>query len=53
MARSLTVKHEENVSTTPLLTGFLALAAAIMILSAMSWDAGATSAETPAEVIAP
>lgn len=44
MARSLTVKHEENVSTTPLLNGFLAFALLVMVLSAMSWDAGATDA---------
>jgi hypothetical protein len=44
MARSLTVQHEENVSTTPLLNGFLVFAALVMLLSALSWDAGAIDA---------
>lgn len=35
MARSLTVKHEENASTSPLLTGFLLIAAGWLLLSAM------------------
>jgi hypothetical protein len=42
MARSLTIKHEETVSTTPLLNGFLAFAMLVMLLSAMSWEAEAT-----------
>lgn len=35
MARSLTVTHEENPSTNPLLTGFLVLAAAVLLASAL------------------
>ena len=47
MARSLTVKHEENASTSPLLTGFLLLAAGWLVMSAMF------SAEADASVPAP
>ena len=47
MARSLTVKHEENASTSPLLTGFLFIAAGWLLLSAMF------SAEADASVSAP
>ena len=32
---SLTVTHEENPSTNPLLTGFLVLAAAVLMASAL------------------
>ena len=36
MARSLTVKPEETVSTSPLFTGFLVLAIGWMLLAAFS-----------------
>jgi len=36
MARSLTVKHEEKPSTTPLFTAFLLLACAWMAATALS-----------------
>jgi hypothetical protein len=55
MARSLTIQHEETVSTTPLLNGFLALSFLVLLVSGMSWDdAEATDAtvdEAPAELI--
>lgn len=35
MARSLTVKHEESPTTNPLLTGFLVIAALVLIASAL------------------
>ena len=35
MARSLTVTHEENPATNPLLTGFLVIAALVLIASAL------------------
>lgn len=35
MARSLTVRHEENPATNPLLTGFLLIAALVLIASAI------------------
>ena len=35
MARSLTVKHEEQPSTSPLLTAFLLLAFGWMLIAAM------------------
>ena len=35
MARSLTVQHEENVTTSPLLTGFLLFAVAWMLFGAV------------------
>ena len=44
MARSLTVKHEEKPSTTPLFTAFLLLACAWMAATAFS----AASAEESA-----
>ena len=50
MARSLTVKHEENASTSPLLTGFLLIAAAWLVLSALGGveaDASETAPERP------
>lgn len=44
MARSLTVKHEEKPSTTPLFTAFLLLACAWMAATALS---AASAVETP------
>jgi len=42
MARSLTVKHEENVPTSPLFTGFLLLAMAWMMLGVVLGGGEAT-----------
>lgn len=36
MARSLTVKHDEQPATTPLFTAFLLLAAGVLALSGLS-----------------
>ncbi len=41
MARSLVVKHEEETSTSPLLTGFLLFAVLWMVLAAVG--AGVTA----------
>lgn len=46
MARSLTVQHEERATTSPLLTGFLLLAAAWLMLAAM-FGADAYSSDAP------
>jgi hypothetical protein len=35
MARSLTVKHEETPGTNPLLTGFLVIAALVLLGNAL------------------
>jgi hypothetical protein len=35
MARSLTVRHEESPQTNPLLTGFLVVAALVLLASAI------------------
>lgn len=51
MARSLTVKHEEAPATNPLLTGFLIVAALVLLASAFdgTWSATvATDAPPPA-----
>ena len=40
MARSLTIKHEENATTSPLLTGFLLFAMGWLLLTAMAGYAG-------------
>jgi hypothetical protein len=42
MARSLTVKHEEKVGTSPLLNAFLLLALAWMVGGAVLSSAGET-----------
>ncbi len=47
MARSLTVKHEEKPSTTPLFTAFLLLACAWMAATALS---AASAEETGASL---
>lgn len=52
MARSLTVKHEENVRTTGLLNGFLLFAAAWMLLSSISWYAETDRADAAAQATA-
>lgn len=47
MARSLQIQHEENVSTSPLLTGFLLFAVfwlAVGAVVSMAADAGDRSA---------
>jgi len=52
MARSLTVTHEEKASTSPLLTGFLAIAITWLMLSAL-WGASADAAVTPSAAQSP
>jgi hypothetical protein len=47
MARSLTIKHEETATTSPLFTGFLLLSVAWLLASAL------TSGDAQAEVIDP
>lgn len=49
MARSLTVKHEENPSTNPLLTGFLILAAVVLMASALLGAPAANGEMAPAQ----
>ncbi len=47
MARSLTIKHEEKVTTSPLLNGFLLLAFGWLLVTAIvasTADAGVSSA---------
>ena len=53
MARSLTVRHEETPSTNPLLTWFLVLAAAVLLLSALASvpTDGSAATEGPPPVI--
>lgn len=54
MARSLTVAHEETPTTNPLLTGFLVIAALVLVASAfeaMSQAPVAAEAPPPAVVI--
>lgn len=48
MARSLTVKHEEKLGTSPLLTAFLVLAFLWLAASALA----AASSESPANAAA-
>ena len=48
MARSLTVQHEENVTTSPLLTGFLVFAVAWMLFGAVV----SANAESPVDTVA-
>lgn len=50
MARSLTVKHEEKPSTSPLFTAFLLLACAWLAASALS---AASAEESPAALPIP
>ncbi len=40
MARSLTIKHEEKASTSPLMTGFLLFAMGWLLLTAIAGHAG-------------
>lgn len=52
VARSLTVQHEENVSTSPLFTGFLLFAVAWLLIGgviAAQLDAPADGVEVTAE----
>ena len=52
MARSLQIVHEESPSTTPLLTGFLVIAALVLLAGAFGGaitDSAAT--ETPAPLL--
>lgn len=48
MARSLTVRHDEATGTSSLFTGFLLLAFACLLLSALTWPAAPESAPEPA-----
>lgn len=48
MARSLHVKHEESLSVSPLFAGFLALAIAVLVLSALTGWSDPAVAATPA-----
>jgi hypothetical protein len=52
MARSLTVKHEETLSVSPLFAGFVLLAITCLMLSAASgWsDADAATPLTPVPI---
>lgn len=47
MARSLTVKHEENASVSPLLIGFLLIAAGWLLLSALFASEADASVSAP------
>jgi len=53
MARSLTIKHEEGNTTSPLLTGFLLFAAAWLLLTAVSGYAGDISGAPVPDAMAP
>lgn len=48
MARSLTVRHEEAATTSSLFTGFLLLALACLLLSALTWPAAPDAHAEPA-----
>ena len=53
MARSLTVNHDEKPATNLLFTGFLLLAAAVLMLSALTGyatDSAAASASPSADL---
>ena len=53
MARSLTIKHEEQVTTSPLLTLFLLLAFGWLVITsiaASTADAGVTPEAYPTEL---
>lgn len=47
MARSLTVKHEETPGTNPLLTGFLVIAALVLLANALQAAPTANTPPTP------
>jgi len=54
MARSLTVRHEESPQTNPLLTGFLVIAALVLLASAieaMFGEGAAANTEAPPPVV--
>ncbi len=53
MARSLTVKPEETVSTSPLFTGFLLLAIGWMLLAAFSNPGAPEGDATTADQVVP
>lgn len=48
MARSLTVRHDEAPGTSTLFTGFLLLACACLLLSALTWPAAPEATPEPA-----
>jgi hypothetical protein len=56
MARSLTIKHEETATTSPLLTGFLVFAMAWLLVTAVSGYASdigdAPDADVPTAFVA-
>ncbi|MBW1877802.1 MAG: hypothetical protein JRI25_14215 [Deltaproteobacteria bacterium] len=54
MARTLTVRHEESPQTNPLLTGFLVIAALVLLASAiggMSGEGAVANADAPPPVV--
>ncbi|MCB9672450.1 MAG: hypothetical protein H6736_13740 [Alphaproteobacteria bacterium] len=54
MARSLTVKHEENLSVSPLFAGFVLLAITCLMLSAATgWAEPGADGAADAIVTAP
>ncbi len=52
MARSLVVKHEEKLGTSPLLTAFLVLAAAWMVGGVVLSSMASASTVTPTPAVA-
>lgn len=54
MARSLTVKHEENLTVSPLFAGFVLLAITCLLLSAATgWAEPSAAADLPAAAALP
>jgi len=51
MARSLTVRHDEAPRTSALFTGFLLLALACLLLSALTWPAAPEVAPEPVPAV--
>ena len=52
MARSLVVKHEEKLGTSPLLNAFLLLAAGWMVVGALLASAGEPTPVVPSGFVA-
>ena len=53
MARSLTLHQEETASTTPLLTGFLILSIALLVIGAMFGSFSSAAVVTEAAAVVP